>query len=259
MQTDHEPVSERICDRLPVSIFATGAALGARAAADLAGVIAQSVATRGQASIIVATGNSQLDFMRALRQRQDIAWDRVVVFHMDEYLGMTDQHPASFRRYIRENLTDIVRPRAFHGLRGDAPDVAAEIERYAALLRQHPADACVMGIGENGHLAFNDPPADFETRALLHVVTLDEACRRQQVGEGHFATLDDVPSQALTLTVPALLSARRLLVVVPEARKAPAVKAALTGPITPHCPASILRRQAHARLYLDRESSSLLS
>ncbi len=258
MVADCWPVDTRTYGRLPVSIFADGAALGACAAADLAAVIAQSIAARGVASIIVATGNSQLDFMRAVRQLRKVAWDKVLVFHMDEYLGMAEQHPASFRLYIRKNLTDIVQPRAFYGVQGDAPDTAAELQRYAALLREHPADACVMGIGENGHLAFNDPPADFATRELIHVVTLDEVCRRQQVGEGHFATLDDVPLQALSLTVPALLAARQVLVVVPERRKAPAVKAALTGPVTPLCPASILQTQPHARLYLDRESSSLL-
>lgn len=242
MQTDHQPLRTTTYGRLPVSIFDNGAALGARAAADLSAIISESIAERGTASIIVATGNSQLEFMRALRTRRDVAWDRVLIFHMDEYLGMSEQHPASFRRYIRQNLCDVVQPRAFHGLQGDARDVAAELQRYAELLRQHPADACVMGIGENGHLAFNDPPADFETRELLHVVTLDEACRRQQVGEGHFASLDDVSTQALSLTIPALLAARHVLVVVHERRKAPAVRAALIGPITPHCPPRYCRR-----------------
>jgi len=242
-----------------VHVFATPQDLATRAAEDLAGIIRQAIAERGLASIIVATGNSQLEFMKALVARHDIAWDQVVVFHTDAYLGMSEDHPASFRRYIRKNLTDIVQPRAFYGIQGDAPDVEAEIRRYVALLEEHPADACVMGIGENGHLAFNDPPADFTTGAVLHVVTLDEACRAQQVGEGHFASLEAVPVQALSLTVPALLAPPHVLVVVPEQRKAQAVKKALEGPVTPHCPASILQRQAHATVYLDRESSSLLT
>ena len=246
------------CGQLEVRVYQSGAGLGVAAAEDLARIVAESIAKRGSAAIILATGNSQLCFIEALRQRQDVEWGSVRVFHMDEYLGMSDQHPASFRRYIREKLVDQVHPLAFHGIRGDAPDVEAEMQRYTALLQQHPPDAVVMGIGENGHLAFNDPPADFTTGKTILVVTLDEACRRQQLGEGWFPSLDDVPRQALTLSVPALLAPRHLLVVVPERRKAPAVKAALEGPVTPDCPASILQRQPHAVLYLDLESSSLL-
>ncbi len=254
-----EPIRTLKVDQMPVLIFESNEALGQRAAADLATIIARAIAERNLASIILATGNSQLSFMRALRELAGIEWNKVVVFHMDEYLGMSADHPASFPRYIREKLTDVVHPRAFYPIRGDAPDVEAELERYASLLRQYPPDACVLGIGENGHLAFNDPPADFETDKLIHIVELDERCRMQQVGEGHFASLDDVPRRAISLTVPALLSARQVLGVVPEARKAEAVKAALEGPVTPYCPASILRTQPHVTLYLDRDSASLLS
>ena len=143
-------------------------------------------------------------------------------------------------------------------MRGDTPDVDAELRRYASLLEQYPADACVLGIGENGHLAFNDPPADFETEKAIHIVNLDYKCRTQQVGEGHFHTVDDVPKLALSLTVPALLKAEHVLAVVPEARKAEAVKAALQGPVTPDCPASFLRTGAHVTLYLDQDSAALL-
>jgi glucosamine-6-phosphate deaminase len=258
-QSPPGPISTRRYGHLPVATFADGAGLGARAAADLAPVIGASIAQRGLASLIVATGNSQLQFMAALRQRRDIDWGKVLIFHMDEYLGMSEDHPASFRRYLRQNLVNWVNPRAFYGIDGEAQDVAAEMQRYRDLLAQHPPDACIMGIGENGHLAFNDPPADFHTAEVIHIVKLDEACRRQQVGEGHFPTLADVPTEALSLTVPALLAPRQVLVIVPERRKAPAVKAALEGPITPACPASILQEQAHARLYLDSESASLLS
>ncbi len=254
-----EPIRTFKVDQMPVLIFDSNESLGMRAASDLAAIISQAIADHGLASIILATGNSQLSFMKALRELEGIEWDKVVVFHMDEYLGMSPEHPASFPRYIREKLTDVVHPRAFYPIRGDASDVQAELERYASLLRQYPPDACVLGIGENGHLAFNDPPADFETDEVIHIVNLDERCRMQQVGEGHFATLDDVPRQAISLTVPALLSARRVLGVVPEARKAEAVKAALEGPVTPYCPASILRTQSHVTLYLDRDSASLLS
>ena len=254
-----QPIRTLHIDQVPVLIFESNQALGARAADDLAEVLIQAIAERGLASLILATGNSQLQFMEALRVKEGIDWDKVVVFHMDEYLGMSDRHPASFPRYIREKLADHVRPRAFYAMRGDASDVQAELARYRGLLQQYPADACVLGIGENGHLAFNDPPADFETGAAIHVVDLDERCRLQQVGEGHFATLADVPTQALSLTVPALLAARRVLGVVPESRKAEAVRAALQGPVTPDCPASILRTRPHVTLYLDRDSAALLN
>ncbi len=253
-----QPLRTLTVDQMPVHVFASNEALGARAAEDLAQILVQAIAARGSASAILATGNSQLSFMQALRALPGIEWEKIVVFHMDEYLGMTDQHPASFPKYIREKLTDHVQPKAFYPIRGDADDVEGELARYTALLEQYPADACVLGIGENGHLAFNDPPADFETSETIHVVDLDKKCRLQQVGEGHFATLDDVPTQALSLTVPALLKPPHVLAVVPEQRKAEAVRAALRGPVTPNCPASILRTKPHVTLYLDRESASLI-
>ena len=253
-----EPIRTLKADQMPVLIFESSEALGARAADDLIKILAEAIADHGLASVILATGNSQLSFMKALRSSERIEWKNVVVFHMDEYLGMSDQHPASFPRYIREKLTNIVHPREFFAMRGDAPDLEAELKRYTELLEQYPPDACVLGIGENGHLAFNDPPADLKTEETIHIVTLDAECRIQQVGEGHFATLDDVPRQAYSLTVPALLSAKRVLAVVPEARKAEAVKAALQGPVTPDCPSSILRTRPHVMLYLDRESAALL-
>ena len=245
-------------DQLRVTVFETVTALAVTAADDLAAILRQAIAERGTTAAIFATGNSQVAFYQALHARDDIAWDRVSVFHMDEYLGLSEQHPASFRHVIQEQLVDQVRPRAFYGIAGDAPDVAAELERYAELLSAHQPIACVMGIGENGHLAFNDPPADFSTSRMIDVVTLIESCRQQQVGEGHFARLADVPRQAISLTVPALLAPPHVLVIAPEARKAAAVRAALEGPITPDCPASILRTAPHAHLYLDRDSAELL-
>ena len=245
-------------EKMQVNTYESIEALGSAAADDLADILRAAIAERGEASIIVATGNSQLSFMQALRAAQGIAWVKVTVFHMDEYLGMSDQHPASFRRYIREQLADIVHPRMFYGIEGDTEDIEAELARYASLLEEYRPVACVLGIGENGHLAFNDPPADFSADKIMGVVTLDEIARKQQVGEGHFSTLDEVPWQALSLTVPALLSPPHVLAVVPEIRKAAAVKAALEGPVTPDCPASILRTFAHVKLYLDRDSASLL-
>jgi glucosamine-6-phosphate deaminase len=178
---------------------------------------------------------------------------------MDEYLGMDENHPASFRRWIRENVVSKVSPRAFEGIRGDHPVVEEEVERYSTLLQDLEPAITVMGIGENGHLAFNDPPAQFETNELIRVVTLDERSRQQQVNENHFASLDETPMTALSLTIPALLSAGTVLVGVPEARKAEAVRSALEGPITPACPASILQSQSHARLFLDADSAGLLA
>lgn len=244
--------------RLQVAIFDSAVALAEAVSEAFAQAVASEVRRRGEAAVVLATGNSQLAFLQALRARDDVPWDRVEVFHLDEYLGLPADHPASFRRYLHEQLVDHVRPRAFHEIRGDAPDAAAEAARYSDLVRRHPVCVCVCGIGENGHLAFNDPPADFATEEVMQVVRLDERSRAQQVGEGHFPSLGDAPERAITMTVPAMLRATEVLVVCPEARKADAVAAALDGPVTPDCPASILQAAA-ARLYLDRASSSLLA
>ncbi|MGZ4797651.1 MAG: 6-phosphogluconolactonase, partial [Acidimicrobiia bacterium] len=180
----------------------------------------------------------------------------VIGFHMDEYVGMPDSHPASFARYMREQIVEIVHPGAFHYVDG-TNEPAAECARYARLLREHPLDLCCLGVGENGHLAFNDPPvADFDDPLTVKVVELDDRCRRQQVGEGHFPSVDAVPPTAITVTIPALLRARRVMVIVPDARKADAVAAALAGPVTTACPASILLTAPHATVYLDPDSAA---
>jgi glucosamine-6-phosphate deaminase len=245
-------------DKLPVKIFDTNQTLGAAAASDLGKILKTCIAATGEAGIILATGNSQLTFLHALRQIEGIFWEKVTIFHMDEYLGMKASHPASFRRFIHEKFVEYVHPKMFYGIEGETSDINGELARYAGLLQDYQPDVCVMGIGENGHLAFNDPPADFQTEQDIQVVELAESARRQQVGEGHFAALEDVPRQAITLTIPALLRPAHILAVVPESRKAPAVKAALEGKISPDCPASILRSQPHATLYLDQDSASLL-
>jgi glucosamine-6-phosphate deaminase len=242
-----------------VSMFPDADALAVAAADDAADAINDAIATRGRANVMLATGNSQLAFLDVLTQRPDVDWSQVIGFHMDEYVGMTAEHPASFRRYMHERVVGRVHPHEFHELAGDAADPDAEAARYARLLHEHPLDLCCLGIGENGHLAFNDPGvADFDDPYDVKVVELDAACRAQQVGEGHFATVDDVPTHALTVTIPALLRAARVLAIVPEARKAEPVRRALRGPISTECPASVLRRQANATLYLDPGSSSLL-
>ena len=247
-------------DRLAVHVHARDVDLAADAAAAAAATIGAAITARGVANVMLATGNSQLAFLDALTNRPDVDWSRVVGFHMDEYVGIDADHPASFRRYLRERVVERVHPQAFEYVAGDAPDPDAECDRYATLLTAHPLDVCCLGIGENGHLAFNDPPvADFDDPRVVKVVELDDACRRQQVGEGHFATLDRVPRRAITVTIPALLRAGRVLAVVPEARKRDPVAAVLTGPVTTACPASILRTAAHATLYLDEGSASGLA
>jgi len=243
-------------DLLEVRVFATTEAMGACAADHAACEIASAVDRRGLARIVVATGASQFAFFEAFTKK-DLDWSKVEVMHLDEYAGIGPRHPASFRRYLKDRFVDRVRPRVFHEVRGDADDIEAECRRYSDILSSAPIDLCVCGIGENGHLAFNDPPvADFEDTKLVKVVELDEACRRQQLGEGWFDSLDEVPKRALTQTIPAVVRSDRLIVVVPEKRKAGAVRNTILGPVATSCPASILRRQRHASLYLDEESAS---
>ena len=247
-------------DKLPVRIFPTLADLAAAAAEDAATVLIAAIAARGRARAIIATGNSQDQFLGRLVQRAGINWAKVELFHMDEYLGMPITHPASFRRYLKQRVFDRVHPGAAHYLEGDALEPLKAMRDYAARLAAAPVDLCCLGIGENGHLAFNDPPvADFSDPETIKLVKLDDKCRRQQVGEGHFPTLDAVPAYAITLTIPALCRVGRMIAVVPEKRKAEAVKASLEGPIATACPGSFLRRQAHAVLYVDADSASLLA
>jgi glucosamine-6-phosphate deaminase len=249
---------DRTVDHLEVRRHPDARALAAAAADEAAACLGAAVGARGVAHAMFATGNSQLHFVDALVRIPDVPWADVVVFHMDEYLGVGPRHPAGFQRWIRERIVDRARPAAAHYLDGLA-DPSDECRRYAALLQGHPLDLCCLGIGENGHLAFNDPPAaDFDDPHDVKVVELDISCRLQQVGEGHFPTVEAVPTRALTVTIPALLRARTVLAVVPEARKAEPVAAALTGPVSPACPASILRRHPHATLHLDPESAGRL-
>jgi glucosamine-6-phosphate deaminase len=218
------------------------------------------VAKRGRARVVVATGNSQIDFISALTGLPDVPWHAVGIFHMDEYVGMSDSHPASFRKWIRERVVDKVRPASAEYLIGDAQDIEGECSRYSALLLAAPVDLAFVGIGENGHIAFNDPHvADFNDPKTVKVVELDEACRRQQVGEGHFPSIEEMPKEALTMTCPALMRAEHLVCSVPDARKARAVANAIEGPLSESCPASLLRTHPDARVYLDRESASLLA
>lgn len=257
--TTGAPIKTFQVDALSVRVYASQADLSNAAVHIAHEHLTETLGARGEAAVILATGNSQIKFLEGLIRLGGIDWSRITLFHMDEYLGIRGDHSASFRRYMRERVESRVRPRVFHYLEGDAPLPIDECERYARLLQAQPIDLCCLGVGENGHLAFNDPPvANFEDARSVNIVELDEACRMQQVNEGHFPNLATVPQYALTLTIPQLCAARKLLCVAPEKRKARAIKAALQGPISTACPASILRRQAHATLLLDVDSTSLL-
>jgi len=228
-------------------------------AADLAAqIIQQATHESDEVNIILATGASQFAMLSRLVEK-DIQWAKVNVFHLDEYVGMPETHPASFRRYLRERFVEKVPAlKQFIPVNGDAPDAAEECRRLAGLIGGKSIALACIGIGENGHIAFNDPPADFETERPYIVVELDEVCRRQQVGEGWFASLAEVPTRALSMSVKQLLRSDELICIVPQSRKAKAVQAAVEGPITPMVPASILRTHPNVTLYLDAESSSLL-
>ncbi len=232
--------------------------LGRQAAEEGAELIRQAVAQRGAANIVVATGASQFAVLRALTGASNIDWSKVTGFHLDEYLGLAMTHPASFRRYLKERFVDRVPLAKFHYVNGETTNPQAECQRLATIIERHPIDVAFVGIGENGHLAFNDPPADFETEAPYVVVDLDEACRRQQLGEGWFPTLGDVPRQALSMSVRQILKSRAIVCSVPDRRKAEAVRNAVEGPFTPLCPASILQQHANCTLFLDPPAASLL-
>lgn len=229
------------------------------AAAHLAKTKLQDALTaNGHASFIVATGASQFDFLAALTADKTLDWNATTMFHLDEYIGIPETHPASFRKYLRERLVDIVQPGTVHLLQGEAEDPHAECDRLNQIISAHQIDVAFVGIGENGHLAFNDPPADFETEAPYIVVELDEACRRQQVGEGWFSGLHEVPTQAISMSIRQILKSEAIVCTVPDARKAAAVQQCLQGDITPMHPASILQTHPACAVFLDAGSASLL-
>lgn len=244
---------------MDIRVFDGKQDLGAAAARDAAALIRAAVAARGRARIIAATGASQFEFLEALTALPDMPWAQVEMFHLDEYVGLSADHPASFRRYLRERLvTPTGLPAAAtHWLDGER-DPERVCDEVGAALRAAPIDVAFAGIGENGHLAFNDPPADFQAKPAYLVVELDEACRRQQVGEGWFGGLDEVPTRAISMAIPQLLQAAAILAIVPDARKARAVRDCLAGPVDPGAPASILQTHARTTVYLDRASAALL-
>ncbi|MPZ18915.1 MAG: glucosamine-6-phosphate deaminase [Luteitalea sp.] len=240
-----------------IEVFDNGSVLGQAAAAVAADIIAGAVAARGDARIVAATGRSQLAFLEAITARSDLPWSRVAMFHLDEYIGLPMTHPASFGKYLLERLIRPTGIETYHLLDGMG-DPARVCEEAGGAIAAAPIDVAFVGIGENGHLAFNDPPADFHTEQPYLIVDLDEACRRQQIGEGWFPALDEVPRRAISMSIQQILKARRIVCIVSDQRKAAAVKACLGDGISPMAPASILRTHAGTTLFADRASTSLL-
>lgn len=241
-------------------ICPTSADCGTAAADNAARLIRQTIRKNRRANIILATGASQFEMLTNLVAAQDIDWSCVTMFHLDEYIGLGSDHLASFRKYLKERFVDKVAPlKAVHFVNGDAKDPVLECKRLGNIIAEHPIDVAMIGIGENGHLAFNDPPADFQTDQPYIVVELDERCRRQQLGEGWFKTLDQVPKRAISMSIRQIIKSRHLIVTVPDKRKAEAVRNALEGPVTNACPASILQRHRNCMIFLDNDSAGLLS
>jgi glucosamine-6-phosphate deaminase len=243
---------------MQVRIERDRASMSAAAADHAAASLRATIERRGKARVVAATGASQLEFLQALTAAPGIDWQRVELFHLDEYARLPETHAASFRRYLRENLVQKTGIRTHHFLDGEG-DLDAVRRRVGAELRREEVDVLFAGIGENGHLAFNDPPADFTTTEPYIIVKLDDACRRQQVGEGWFASIGEVPDTAISMSIQQMLKAREMIVVVPDARKATAVRDALEGDVTPAVPASILRKHPNVTVYLDEAAASLLS
>ena len=246
--------------QLNVAVYARCAQLGAAAGAALATEIRRLIAERGRAVGLFAAAPSQNETLAALVAAPNLDWTSVIAFHLDEYLGLNEDAPQSFRRYLIEHLVMRVPLAEFHGLRGEAANPSAVCQNYARLMEFKPPDFAAIGIGENGHLAFMDPSVcDFNDPQVVKVVELEEACRQQQVNDGCFAKLDDVPRRALSVTVPTMMHCQKLVLSVPGVRKQAAVERALNGPVTTACPASILRTHPNAWLFLDEESAALLN
>lgn len=242
-----------------LKIFRDKVSLGLAAAEQAATAIKRAIADKGYARIVAATAASQLEFLDALTKMPGIDWQKVEAFHLDEYIGLPITHPGSFRKMLMEQLVRKTGITKYHLLEGDAPDPAVAVRQASSQLASALIDIAFLGIGENGHIAFNDPPADFETEEPYIIVNLDEACRRQQVGEAWFADISQVPTRAISMSARQILKAKELLAVVPDRRKAEAIKACFEGEISPMAPASILRKHPNATVYLDEGSASLLS
>lgn len=242
---------------MEIVISNTKKELGKNAALMGAELINKAIQEKGRANIIVATGASQFEMLEELI-KQDIDWSKVTGFHLDEYIGITDKHPASFRKYLKERFVEKVSLKKFHYVSGEV-DSRQECKRLGEIIEQHPIDVAFVGIGENGHLAFNDPPADFETTEPYIVVNLDDDCRKQQMGEGWFATIGDVPKQAISMSINQIMKSKTIICSVPDQRKALAVKNTVENDISPLFPASILKQHAESWLFLDNDSAKLLN
>ena len=256
-----EVVPERMMQagQLRVEIYRERASMGAAAACDVAQQMRSLMAEKGHVVMVFAAAPSQDEFLATLASLEGLDWEKVIAFHMDEYVGLSEEAPQSFRNYLRQHLFDVVRPGQVYLIDGNASNLERECQRYAGLLEAHPVDIVCAGIGENGHLAFNDPGfADFEDQERAKVVELDERCRRQQVHDGCFLDIIEVPKRAITLTIPALMAAQWLYCVVPGLSKAEAARDTIRAPIDTKCPATILRTRPHATLFLDRDAASLL-
>jgi glucosamine-6-phosphate deaminase len=243
---------------MKVKTYVDRPAMSLAAARHAAQALRAAITARGNARIVAATGASQFDFLEALTAAPGIDWLRVEMFHLDEYVGLPIDHPASFRKYLLERLIRKTGMTRYHLLDGEH-DAARVADQVGHEISRGPIDVAFVGIGENGHLAFNDPPADFTTDRPYLIVTLDARCRRQQVGEGWFASVEEVPSQAISMSVRQILKSREIICIVPDARKAQAVKACVDGEVSPMAPASILQTHADATIYLDRDSAALLT
>lgn len=242
-----------------LKVFGDKSSLGKAAADQAATAIRRAIASRGEARIIAATAASQLEFLDALTKESGIDWTKVEAFHLDEYIGLPITHPGSFRKMLMEQLVSKTGIKRYHLLEGDAADPARALHEAGNQLASAPIDIAFLGIGENAHIAFNDPPADFETEEPYIIVNLDEACRQQQVGEAWFSDISQVPKRAMSMSARQILKAKEILAVVPDQRKAQAVRACVESEISPMAPASILRRHPNATIYLDNASASLLS
>jgi glucosamine-6-phosphate deaminase len=241
-----------------IRVFADKDSLGKAAAEHAAGVIRQAILDRGAARLIAATAASQKEFLDALTSAPEIDWRLVEVFHLDEYIGLPITHPGSFRKMLLEQLINKTGVAKYHLLDGDG-DAPSVVARASAAVASGPIDIAFLGIGENGHLAFNDPPADFDTEKPYLIVNLDEACRRQQVGEAWFSDISQVPQQAISMSVRQIMKVKEVLAIAPDSRKAAAVQRCFEGEISPMAPASILRNHPKATVYLDKNSAALLN
>lgn len=242
-----------------LEIFPDKESLGMAAAKKAADILKKTIQKKGKATFIAATGASQFEFLENLTNISSIDWSKTTMFHLDEYVGLPETHSASFRKYLKERLINKVHPGSVHLIKGDAKSPELECERLDKIIKQKGIDVAFVGIGENGHLAFNDPPADFDTKKPYLIVELDDACRKQQLGEGWFENLEEVPKQAISMSIYQIMKSKNIICTIPDKRKAKAVKNCLEEEISPLHPASILRKHPQVYFYLDKNSASLIN